>query len=553
MAVIKTPAAIKTVHDKPSLMSFSIPSSPAISDASSQDSRSVLIPVITQVKDDGKPKKKKLFVQAKRLGIGQRIKNILWFLVFAAIFALILCVLITLVAVFPENFLLRGDSPCTLSGRCSSKSGLLFTDQQIPGDIESNGFKHFLSESQCIHRRYLSSDGYQYSEIIHDIGAKWSTIVNHDEKQCIFFKMQNIEFDGCPLEYPWSLDIRFGIPVCQTTLDTIAPIRRVMRHILERAVKNVTFAGLIASQLCSQYTNLIVDKVIVQYFDSSNRQIAKRSVMAVLEDEKKINPSIMSGEKKRENKKMIEPSEKSGRDDTEQYKYLPVKLELNDKAGDDRAAERPKRMIDILTKRGDDDPFSISKNQNNVKTSNLPERENEAIFPGTKKDSETNLNKINYGNERPDGIPRPIDYTKEKNRPIDKTESVSNTVEDNLVFGSLKNGAEGHWEMDLSVVNPAGLNFFKNTIKNVSDLGEAVGGVKRLIRDVEEADFSLGEKNKITKRSVKSKKGEKKTKPGSGKRKENAGDETKKEKHVDEKKKEKPGKEKKKEKQRGKN
>ncbi|CAL1546075.1 unnamed protein product [Lymnaea stagnalis] len=291
MTVIKTSSVTKLMGDGPGLTALNFPPdsgspSPIGSVTPSQGSHAMLIPSITHAKDDAKSKRKKILNQTKNLN-QQRLKNILWLLLITSLFALIVCVAITLVNSLHDNFLFRerGTSEsviCQPSGKCETKSKRMRdfkSIEMIETRSESDGHR-------CIHRRSIMDEGIDNSEIIHDLSTKWSAIVEHDDQRCLIFDMRDLEVSGCPKEYPWSLDMRIGIPVCKTSLDQIAPIRRVLRHILDDNLQNTTFAGYLTAKLCSLYKSAVVDKVIVQYFDADNNRIVKRSVLAHVEEEK---------------------------------------------------------------------------------------------------------------------------------------------------------------------------------------------------------------------------------------------------------------------------
>ncbi|KAH9518805.1 hypothetical protein Btru_006313 [Bulinus truncatus] len=259
------------------------PSSPVPSYTGSQDSHSFLLPAASHViKEESKGKKKKAVVIDAKVARQQIFKNALWLLLFTSLFALVVCVVITLANSFQDGFFFKGLSDgvvCTPFGRCESKSS---HDKSSVANLKTPDGLPGYTQQQCMYQRALWEGGAFNSEIIHDLKAKWSTLVDHNEQRCLLFEIHLDDLIGCPQEYPWFLDMRVGIPVCRTILDRIAPIRRVMRHILDDDVQNLTSIGYITARKCIKYKTAIIDKVIVQYFDINNNRVAKRSVDYIL-------------------------------------------------------------------------------------------------------------------------------------------------------------------------------------------------------------------------------------------------------------------------------
>ncbi|KAI8784033.1 branched-chain-amino-acid aminotransferase, cytosolic isoform X3, partial [Biomphalaria glabrata] len=299
MAVIKTPDT-KTSGDIGVIVlqakneSTDLPSSPAPSYTGSQGSHSLLLPACGHVtKEEARTKKRKAILLDANILRQQRFKNILWLLLFSSLFALAVCVVITLANSFQDGFFFKGMSDgviCTPFGTCEAKRA---EDNNSPiTHIQNPDFHAGYTQQQCIHQRALWEGGSYNSEIIHDLKTKWSALVDHNEQRCLLFEIHLDAIVGCPQEYPWFLDMRVGIPVCRTILDRIAPIRRVMRHILDDDVQNLTYVGYITSRKCSRYKTAVVDKVIVQYFDINNNRIARRSVEHILSKEQMFQNTV---------------------------------------------------------------------------------------------------------------------------------------------------------------------------------------------------------------------------------------------------------------------
>ncbi|KAK0049316.1 hypothetical protein Bpfe_021204, partial [Biomphalaria pfeifferi] len=298
MAVIKTPDTkssgdIGVIVLQAKNESTDLPSSPAPSYTGSQGSHSLLLPACGHVtKEEARTKKRKAILLDANTLRQQRFKNILWLLLFSSLFALAVCVVITLANSFQDGFFLKGMSDgviCTPFGTCEAKRS---EENNSPiTHIQNPDFHAGYTQQQCIHQRALWEGGSYNSEIIHDLKTKWSALVDHNEQRCLLFEIHLDAIVGCPQEYPWFLDMRVGIPVCRTILDRIAPIRRVMRHILDD-VQNLTYVGYITSRKCSRYKTAVVDKVIVQYFDINNNRIARRSVEHILSKEQMFQETV---------------------------------------------------------------------------------------------------------------------------------------------------------------------------------------------------------------------------------------------------------------------
>ncbi|BFZ04298.1 hypothetical protein BsWGS_07337 [Bradybaena similaris] len=257
--------------------------SPAVSSISSFGSGTLLVhgpqPKVV-------PKKKHVSWAVGRKHASNRLTNFIW----SCLFLLVIAATVIVVAALAENIrrtlwskevtYTDGDSELR-----SNSNSLEDVHSKIKSDVK---------EETCVHRRIVWEHGSQNSEIIHDIKAKWSAIVDHDEERCLIFDLRHLQHTDCPRAYPWEMDVHVGVPSCRGPLALIAPIRKIMHHICSEQQVNLTLAGDLISEQCSNHRILQVDKVTIQYFDRHFRRVARRSIANEERPENMITPSFAS-------------------------------------------------------------------------------------------------------------------------------------------------------------------------------------------------------------------------------------------------------------------